>query len=272
MKTVSAVLICILFLCFLSCGNADESSDGNGPNETAIPAPVSINVQVINQFPHDTLSFVEGFTFYNGKLFESTGAPEQPATNGTWVGPVDLKTGKFEKKVDLGRSIFGEGITFLKDRLYQLTYKEGKAFVYDAKTFKRIKESNYKGEGWGLTNDGKNLIMSTGTSNLYYLDPDSLKFLRMQPIQDNNGYVNNINELEYVNGYILANQWLTGNILKIDPATGYVVGRMDLSKVFNDIKSRYPAAEEMNGIAYDSLSQKTYITGKKWPFIYQIKW
>lgn len=156
--------------------------------------------------------------------------------------------------------------------MYQLTYKEGKGFVYDVKTFEKLKEFPYKSEGWGLTNDGKHLIMSTGGSNLYYLDPDSLSFLKMLPIQNNNGYANNINELEYINGFIYANEWLTPNILKIDPNTGYVVGKLDLAKQVAEVKNRYPDAQEMNGIAYDSTSGKTFITGKKWPVIYEIRW
>jgi len=144
--------------------------------------------------------------------------------------------------------------------------------VYDAATFKKLREFTYKGEGWGLTNDGTSLIMSNGTSNLYYLNPDSLTFIKMLAVQDNNGYVENINELEYINGFIYANKWLSGDILKIDPATGYVVGKMDLSRYSGEVKSKNSEAQEMNGIAYDSMSRKTYITGKKWPVIYEIKW
>jgi glutaminyl-peptide cyclotransferase len=153
-----------------------------------------------------------------------------------------------------------------------LTYTTKKGFIYDAKTFKKLREFSYASEGWGLTHDGQNLIMSTGTSNLYYLSPDSLAFVKMLPVQDNNGYVAQINELEYINGFIYANQWLTPNILKIDPATGYVVGKFDLARQLAEIKSKYAGAEELNGIAYDTATQKTYITGKKWPVIYEIKW
>ena len=237
-----------------------------------IPAPTLVSYQVLNQFPHDTLSFTEGLTFFNGQLFESTGAPDEPVTNNTWVGPLDLKTGRGQKKIDMGKSYFGEGITFFNGKVYQLTYKSKKGFVYDAKTFKRLRDFSYNSEGWGLTNDGKNLIMSIGSSNLYYLDPDSLGFVKMLAVQDNNGYASNINELEYIDGYIYANQWLTPYILKIDPKTGYVVAKLDLSPITNEIKIKYPNAEEMNGIAYDSSSKKIYITGKKWPFIYQLSW
>ena len=274
MKQKLHILLIAAMLATACNSNEDKQVNGTGgaEDEFHIPAPVLVNYQVLNQFPHDTLSFTEGLNFHNGQLYESTGYPDEPATNQSWAGPVDLKTGKFEKKVDLGTKYFGEGTTFLNGKLYQLTYKSGVGFVYDANTFKQLKSFTYKGEGWGLTNDGKNLIMSNGTSNLYYLDPDSLSFINMLPVQDNNGYDSNINELEYIDGYIYANQWLTPNILKIDPKTGYVVAKMDLSKITNEIKAKYPDAQEMNGIAYDSTSKKTYITGKKWPFIYQISW
>lgn len=254
--------------------SADDNEEGSSSdNLDVVPAAVNLSYQIINQFKHDTSAFTEGFTFYNGKLFESTGAPEPPEkTSGTWIGSIDLQTGKYDKRIDLGKTIFGEGITFLNGKVYQLTYRSEKGFVYDAATYKKIKEFSYKGEGWGLTNDGKSLIMSTGTSNLYYLDPDSLKFIKMLAVQDNNGYVSDINELEYIDGFIYANKWLTGNILKIDPATGYVVAKMDLSKHVDEIKNKHSGAQELNGIAYDSITRKTYITGKKWPVIYQIKW
>ena len=268
-----ASLALIAVVVFYGCKGNDESDDGSPDNLDIIPAPVTLSYQIINQFSHDTSAFTEGFTFHEGKLFESTGSPDSGVlTSGTWIASIDLKSGKYDKKIEHGKSIFGEGITFLNGRLFQLTYRQGKGFVYDATTFKKLREFSYKGEGWGLTNDGQHLIMSNGTSNLYYLNPDSLTFIKMLAVQDNNGYVSDINELEYINGFIYANRWLTGNILKIDPATGYVVGKMDLSRQVTDVKNRSRQAEEMNGIAYDSSSQKTYITGKKWPVIYEIKW
>lgn len=266
-------ILSALMLTVLLTGCAgDGSEEDNAPDESAVAAPVNLSFQIVNEHRHDTSAFTEGFTFHDGKLYESTGAPKEPPNSGTWIGEVNLTTGKANRKVDLGTSYFGEGIVFFGDKLYQLTYTTKKGFVYDAKTFKKLREFNYGSEGWGLTHDGKNLIMSTGSSNLYYLDPDSLSFVKMLPVQDNNGYVPSLNELEYINGFIYANQWLTSQIFKIDPATGYVVGKMDLAKKVAEVKQRYPTAEELNGIAYDSLTQKTYITGKKWPLIYEIKW
>jgi glutaminyl-peptide cyclotransferase len=270
-KSVSALLACSLL--FTACNNGNNEDDSSDDDDAFIPAPVNLSFQVINQFRHDTSAFTEGLSFFNGTLYESTGSPDSPQTSsGTWIASIDLPTGKYERKVDLGRKYFGEGITFLNGKVYQLTYKEKKGFVYDARTFKKLREFTYQSEGWGLTNDGTNLIMSTGGSNLYYLNPDSLNFIRMLAVQDNRGYTSNLNELEFIDGFIYANEWLTGNILKIDPATGFVVGKFDLSKQVNEVKIKYPAAEEMNGIAHDTATKKTYITGKKWPVIYEIRW
>jgi glutamine cyclotransferase len=258
---------------FTACNGGSDKDPENNSESPNIPSPVNLSFQVINQFKHDTLAFTEGFTFHEGKLYESTGAPDSPkTTSGTWIASIDLKTGRYDKKIELGNRYFGEGIVFLNGKLYQLTWKDHVGFVYDAATFKKLKEFPVRSEGWGLTTDGKYLIMSAGTSNLYYLDPDSLTFVKMLPIQNSNGYQNNINELEYINGFLYANEWLTGNILKIDPATGYVVAKLDLSKQVADVKNKYPEAEEMNGIAHDSTTGKTYITGKKWPVIYEIRW
>ncbi len=262
----------IIGFVLISCGNEDNTEHSSSDDALSVPAPVNLSFQVVNEHIHDTLAFTEGLVFYEGQLYESTGSPDHPPNNGTWIGEVDLKTGKVTKKVDLGTTYFGEGITFMNDKVYQLTYQTKKGFVYDAKTFKKIREFSYQSEGWGLTNDGEHLIMSTGGNNLYYLSPDSLNFIKMVAVQDNNGYVSNINELEYIDGYIYANKWMTPYILKIDPSTGYVVARFDFTRQVAEVKSRFPGAEELNGIAYDSATKKTFITGKKWPVIYEIKW
>lgn len=266
----SFTLLVLLGFVLAGCGSEDDQAAGDEGN--SVPAPINLSFQVVNQYPHDEEAFTEGLCFYNGQLFESTGAPDEPANNGTWIAAVDLKTGKYDRKVDLGKSVFGEGITFLNGNVYQLTYKSQKGFVYDAKTFKKVREFGYKSEGWGLTNDGNHLIMSAGTSNIYYLTSDSLRFVKMLPVQDNKGFVESINELEFINGYIYANRWLTNEILRIDPNTGYVTGKMDLTRQVNEVKSKHPGAMELNGIAFDSTSGKTYVTGKKWPVIYEIKW
>lgn len=269
MKKIVYIFLTGLVLC--SCRDSDSANGGNG-DDIAVSAPPVVPFSIVNEYLHDTGSYTEGLAFYKGQLYEGTGASPTVSNNGTWIGPIDIATGKITKKVDLGDAWFGEGITFLNDKAYQLTYQTKKGFVYDAKTFKKLKEFTYNSaEGWGLTNDGKNLIMSDGTSSLSFLDPDSLKLLNVIGVSDNNGPVGNINELEYINGSIYANQWQTPYILKIDPASGKVIGRMDFTQLTDQVKNQYPVAEEFNGIAYDSSTQKVFVTGKKWPKLYEIK-
>ncbi|MGZ5133985.1 MAG: glutaminyl-peptide cyclotransferase [Flavitalea sp.] len=269
MNKIFNALFMVTFL--FACNSGPDSGSDGTSIDAGSAAPAVIPFTIVNEFPHDTGSYTEGLSFYKGQLYESTGATETISNNGTWVGPVEISTGKFQKKIDLGNAWFGEGTTFLNDKIYQLTYKAKKGFVYDAKTYKKLKEFTYNTEGWGLTNDGKSLIMSDGTSSLYFLDPESLRILNVVGVSDNNGAIPNINELEYINGFIFANQWQTPYMLKIDPASGKVVGRMDFSKMVDQIKNQYPDAEEFNGIAYDSTTQKIYVTGKKWPRLYEIK-
>jgi glutamine cyclotransferase len=186
---------------------------------------------------------------------------------------VDRATGKIAVKAELDRKVFfGEGITFLNGKVYQLTWKNKVGFIYDAKTFKRTGQFTIPGaEGWGMTTDGASLIMSDGTSNLTYLDPNTFKTVRILGVTDNNGPVGNINELEYIKGSIYANVYLTTDIIRIDPSNGKVTGRADFSNLDKEIKAKYPDAEYMNGIAYDSAKNKIYITGKLWPKIYEIR-
>jgi len=270
MKKIFTVLASVFFL--VSCSNSGNDSDVNGKAEiTTNPAPAIINYTVVNVFPHDKSAFTEGLLVHDGQLYESTGGQPQSNDFKSWFGPVDLKTGTFQKKVMLDTSYFGEGINILGGKLYQLTWQSHIGFVYDAKTFKKIKDFPITGEGWALTNDGTNLIMSNGSSNLQYLDPETLRVLKIVGVTDNNGPVNNINELEYIKGYIYANQYGTAYILKIDPASGRVVGKLDFTSLDNELKAKYPDALEMNGIAYDSAANKIYVTGKAWPNLYEIR-
>jgi glutamine cyclotransferase len=269
-STFTRVLLAIAV--FVTACNGGNDQPAPDEDDNSIPAPITLTYQVVNQFPHDTSAFTEGFSFHNGQLYESTGSPAELPNSGTWIASIDLKTGKYDRKVNLGTKYFGEGITFIDGKVYQLTWKDKKGFVYDAKTFKQLREFPFNDDGWGMTSDGKHLIISTGSSNIYYLTPDSLSFVKKVEVQDNNGYVGSINELEYIDGFIYANKWLTSEILKIDPNTGRVVAKLDLSKQTADAKSKFPGAQEMNGIAYDSTTGKTYVTGKKWPLIYEIKW
>ncbi len=215
-----------------ACGDSSNSSaNSNTASETTAEneAPV-ITYTILNALPHDKDSYTEGFLMHNGKLFESSGAPEGNDKTRSIVGIVDPASGAISVKAELDRKIyFGEGITILGDKLYQLTWTNKKGFIYDLKTFKKIGEFTFPSkEGWGMTTDGNSLIMSDGSSNLTYLDPLTFKTNRIVGVTDNNGPVGNINELEYVNGNILANIYQTPYIIRIDPNTGKVLGKADL--------------------------------------------
>jgi glutamine cyclotransferase len=256
-----------------ACNNTPKN-DNTTPDNAADNTPPTVNYTVIKALPHDTSAYTEGLLFHDGQLYESTGTePDMPADRRSLFGTVDTNTGKITPKVELDRNkYFGEGIVFLDGKVYQLTYTTKVGFIYDAKTFKKLGEFTFpSNEGWGMTTDGTHLIMSDGTSNINYLDPNTLKLVRVLGVTDNNGPVSNINELEWIKGYLYANQWQTNYILKIDPASGKVVARLNLESLANQAKTQYPGSEVLNGIAYDSASDKVYVTGKLWPNIYEIK-
>jgi glutamine cyclotransferase len=265
------ILIAVIVIAGTSCTGNDRKSES--PVATAASTTPQISYTLVKSFPHDTTSFTEGFVMHDGKLYESTGSPEQIPHTRSLLGVVNLQTGNIDVKVELDRKqYFGEGIVFLKDKVYQLTYMNRKGFIYDARTFKKLGEFVFPSrEGWGMTTDGRLLIMSDGSSILTWLDPEGLKPVKTVNVMDENGPVKKLNELEYINGYIYANVYETTKIIKIDPADGKVLGRLDLYALENDAKTEYGKALEMNGIAYDSVNDRIYITGKMWPDIYQIR-
>ncbi len=181
-------------------------------------------------------------------------------------------TGKIDKKIVLDNKVyFGEGITFFNGKIYQLTWKNQKGFVYDAKTFRKLKEFNYQGEGWGLTHDSSWLIMSDGSSNLRFLNPETLKVETIVSVVDNNGPVSNINELEYIDGFIYANVWQRDHIIKIDPVSGKVLGKINLDSIVREIRTKSETADYLNGIAYNPATKTIFVTGKLWPLVYEIR-
>ena len=264
-------IVTIFFIVlFASCNSTEVNEQAPGPNSTNVP-PV-INYSVVSAFPHDTTAFTEGLLIHDGLLFESTGHTDSYPNSRSLFGILDLHTGRIETKVEIDKNkYFGEGIVFLKDRVYQLTDTTRIGFIYDGKTYKKMGEFHYDSDGWGFTTNGSSLIMSDGSSNISFRDPLTFKTVKTLPVTDNNGPVNRINELELINGFIYANEWLTNYILKIDTSSGKVVGKLDLSSLSTDARSKYPGAAEMNGIAYDSVQNKIYVTGKLWPTIYEIK-
>ncbi|HYE55085.1 MAG TPA: glutaminyl-peptide cyclotransferase [Chitinophagaceae bacterium] len=252
----------------IACNNNTDTTDGTPDPDN--PPPATINYTVLNVFPHDTASFTQGLEFYDSILYESTGSPEDYGYP-SWLGKINPKTGKMDNKVTLDSQYFGEGLTVLNNKLYLLTWTTKTGFVYDAKTLKKLGQFAYNTEGWGLTHDSTSLIMSDGSSNLYYLDTATFRNTRILGVVDHNGPVSNLNELEYFDGYIYANQWQTNYVLKIDPSSGRVVGRLDLSTLVSEVANKFPGYNYLNGIAYNPASKTVFVTGKRWPNIYEIR-
>jgi glutamine cyclotransferase len=266
----SLLVSMILFAC-----ETEKPQDIKKIDETPVveaPETPIISYSVVNSTPHNINSFTEGFLFHEGKLYESTGAPENLPQTKSLFGMVDLKTGDIQTKVEIDKSIyFGEGISILNNKIYQLTYKNQTAFVYDAKTYKPIAKYSYQNkEGWGLTHDGKHLIMSDGSNYLTFFD-EHFNVTKTLDVSENGYAVDFLNELEYIKGFIYANIYTTSTIVKIDPESGQVVGKIDISNLFQACKSKNMYSLETNGIAYDSISDYIFVTGKMWPTIYKLK-
>lgn len=241
----------------VACGKEDNGVAGK--NELLIPFKLK------QRWKHDTQAFTQGLLIHDGKLYESTGQKQ------SYIGIVNIKTGKPEKKVVLDDKYFGEGITVLNNKIYQLTWENKVGFIYDINTFEKLGEFTYDTEGWGLTHDNHHLIMSDGTEKLIYLDTTTLKPVKTLRVKDESGFVTKLNELEYMDGFILANQWETNRILKIDPATGNVVGVLDLTPLAQEAKLDNPRADVLNGIAYHPSTKLLIVTGKFWPSAYVLQ-
>lgn len=254
---LNVVSIMMLVLSMIACSSNKEST-----NETRNTIPYVI----YKIFPHDIEAFTQGLVVANGKLIEGTG---QHGTS--WIAEVDIASGQQNKKVILDKEYFGEGVTVLNNKVYQLTWKNKVGFIYDFKTYEKLGEFSYYSEGWGITHDDVNLIMSDGSDKLYYLDTLTLKPVRTVSVTENGKPVKNLNELEYIEGYLYANLWQTNYIVRIDPANGNVLGRLDLTKVAEAVYPGNPNADVLNGIAYEPRSKMVLITGKLWPAMVAIK-
>lgn len=238
-----------------------------------IPEIKSLSYTIVNQYAHNTNSFTQGLFFDNDKLYESTGSPNYLPQTQSVLGPLDLETGNIDVKARLDRNIyFGEGSTILNNKIYQLTYKNQKGFVYDASTFKEINTFNFpSAEGWGLTTDGENLIMSDGTDVLTYLNPDNFQVVKTLAVKRGDTVQNSLNELEYIKGFIYANIYQTNQIVKINPENGEIVAILDLSDIVAQTREKSPNIAELNGIAYKTSADTLFITGKLWPQVYEIE-
>lgn len=236
-------------------------------NTNTMASPVTLPVTFINSYIHDTASFTQGFQIVDGYLYESTGN-----LGTSYIRKLELTTGKVLQQKDLDKKYFGEGITVLNGKIYQLTWQDKIGFIYNMAGLKQEKSFDVPHEGWGITNDGKQLIISDGTNIIRFYDPGTLKETSRISVQDNNGMLSNINELEWIDGYIYANVWQTNYILKIDPSNGNVVAKADLTQ---QIETALPGFDwennVLNGIAYDPATKKIYVTGKNWPKLFEVK-
>lgn len=238
------------------------------PTGCATPGHIPVyGYVVVHTYPHDRDAYTEGLLYLRGHLYEATGRVGHSS-----VRKVDLETGKVLQKTSTPWPDYGEGIAVWKHRLIQLTWRKHEGFIYDLDSLKPQARFSYSGEGWALTGDGTHLYMSDGTPTIRILDPDTLRQVGRIRVTANGQPLKNINELEWVKGQIYANVWLTQRIARIDPATGKVVGWIDLSGLGpNPDTLPNPTNDVLNGIAYDAADDRLFVTGKRWPHLYEIR-
>jgi glutamine cyclotransferase len=255
--------VAVMIVSLAGCSDS-KKDENNTPKDTTL-----LGYTVISVLPHNAQAYTQGLVVYNNKILESTGQ-----NGASWVGEVNPASGDHEKKIILDNQYFGEGITVLNNKLFYLTWKSKVGFIYDARTYKKIREFEYDTPiqaGWGLTHNNTNLILSDGTDKIHFLDTATLKVTRSITVTDGNMKIKELNELEFVNGFIYANVWQTNWIVKVDPSNGKVVGKVDFSALGNEIRAIDPNADVLNGIAYDKNSRAFLITGKLWPKSYLVR-
>ena len=229
--------------------------------------PKKYSYQTINNYPHSKKHYTEGLEFYNGFLYESTGENGESG-----IFKTVLQTGNPVQSYYLNDIYFGEGITILNNKIYQLTYRAQKGFIHQLSDFAVIDSFTYQSkEGWGMTNDGTNLIMSDGTHRLTWLNPKDFSVVKTIQVTNNKGIISNLNELEYVKGTLYANVYTTEMIVQIDPETGKVMSEINLAGILNMYKNTSDTIDYMNGIAYDKEKNRMFVTGKWWPRLFEIK-
>jgi glutamine cyclotransferase len=219
-------------------------------------------VRVIKTYPHDPNAFTQGLVILNGELYEGTGRNGESS-----LRRVALDTGELLQRRNLGALYFGEGITIMNERVYQLTWQSQLGFVYDRATFELQKTFFLPGEGWGITHDGTNLIVSDGTAQLRFLDPETQQEVKRVTVTEDGLPVNRLNELEYINGEVWANVWYTDFIVRIDPATGQIRSKLDLT----GLHATRGADDVLNGIAWDESAERLFVTGKLWSSLYEVE-
>lgn len=262
---IFAIFFSLLLLFGCSCVPVQPSTSYI-PSTTQTPEPPqNYTYQIINVYPHDSQAYTQGLAYYDGVLYESTGLYGSSS-----LRKVDLLSGKVLQIYRLPEQYFGEGIASYDDSIIQLTWQSHKGFVYDRATFNLLSDFSYPTEGWGITYDGSRLIMSDGTSTLYFLEPVSFSRTESTSVYDGDVQVPKINELEYIKGKIFANIYQTDRIAIIKPADGKVEGWINLAGLLKT-QGFSGKVDVLNGIAYDSKGDRLFVTGKLWPFLFEIK-
>ncbi len=262
---LSAAIACA----WIALAPAHTTAHAAGVRRQAAPAlsltPV-YTYRAIAAYPHDATAFTQGLVFTDGVLYEGTG----------WYGAsslrrVDLNSGAVLQQHNLGSEYFGEGIAIISDTIYQLTWQNGVAFTWDKTTFGPLGVFTYTTQGWGLTHNGQRLIMSDGSATLYFRDPATFAVLDQVQVMDGDTPVIQLNELEYINGEVWANVWMTDRIARIDPATGRVTGWIDLTGIITPHPRLSDPNAVLNGIAWDEVGGRLFVTGKRWPALFEIE-
>lgn len=260
-------------LLMLTACSGGEGAPSSGTTPTVPGAPV-VRATVVRSWPHDIEAYTQGLDFHQGRLYEGTGLTGQST-----LRELSLDAAKPIRSIPLPKDVFGEGITVLGDRIYQVTWTSKKGYVYDRATFRKLDEFSYPGEGWGLDTDGTLLIMSDGSSKIRFLDPETFAEQRHITVKDGTREISQLNELEWIRGDIYANVWMTDSIARIDPTTGWVKQWLHLPGLLTESdKRRYFGADQsrlagavLNGIAYDEASGRLVVTGKNWPKLFEIR-
>ena len=267
-KAIRNIIYFAFIIVLISCNG---SNDNESNNEGAIAAPIVLQYEIVKVYPHDTSAYTQGLVWDNNQLIESTGLEGKSILH-----ILDSNQKQIGNKIKLSKDDFGEGTTLFKGKIYQLTWKNHKVFVYNAKTLVKEKELFWPYEGWGLTHNDTSLIVSTGESNIYIVDPTTFTIQKTIGVYNNFGYLSNINELEYVNGKLYANIYGRNSIVGIDLTTGLVTHTIDFSNLLAQAGVKYdPLSVDvgyvLNGIAYNSNTNTFFITGKCWPVMVEMK-
>jgi glutaminyl-peptide cyclotransferase len=257
-------------LSFVTCAEPTKSESESSTNTPGVPSsgatPIrNYTYEVVNTYPHDANAYTQGLMIEGEKIFEGTGLRGRSS-----LRKVDLQTGSVEQVHHLSSSIFGEGIVVYDNKILQLSWTSRLGFIYDKNTFEQLRSVTYPTEGWGITYDGTRFIMSDGTANLYFRDKVTFAEVGRVTVRDGNGTVTRLNELEYIQGEVYANVWQTDRIARINPANGQVVGWIDLTGLLSP-EDHSSSVDVLNGIAFDPVKSRLFVTGKLWPKLFEIK-